>query len=172
MQEIVCFKTRVIMTEIGVLTLCFVLTFGILGFKLKDFVAKFLDNYSKKIEDDVNYSEQLKKKAIYALDQAQKEENEINSKIKDIEYEYIEKKISLEKQIKEKMEKNVEKIMLSYTSRKQNDYNELLEMTKTSIIKSILSCVDGYIQSNLDIKQMNDAELRMLKKVNFKKLFG
>ena len=160
------------MTEIGVLTLCFVLTFGILGFELKDFVAKFLDNYSKKIEDDVNYSEQLKKKAIYALDKAQKEENEINSKIKDIEYEYIEKKISLENQIKEKMNKNVEKIMLSYTSRKQNDYNELLEMTKTSIIKSILSCVDGYIQSNLDIKQMNDAELRMLKKVNFKKLFG
>ena len=141
------------MTEIGILTLCFVFTFGILGFKLKDFVAKFLDNYSKKIEDDVNYSEQLKKKAIYALDKAQKEENEINSKIKDIEYEYIEKKVS-------------------YTSRKQNDYNELLEMTKTSIIKSILSCVDGYIQSNLDIKQMNDAELRMLKKVNFKKLFG
>ena len=87
MQEIVCFKTRVIMTEIGVLTLCFVLTFGLLGYKLKGFVAKFLDNYSKKIEDDVNYSEQLKKKAIYALDKAQKEENEINSKIKDIEYE-------------------------------------------------------------------------------------
>ena len=172
MQEIVCFKTRVIMTEIGVLTLCFVLTFGILGFKLKDFVAKFLDNYSKKIEDDVNRSEQLKKQAIYELDKAQKEENEINSTVKDMECEYIEKKTLLEKQIKEKMDKSVEKIMLSHKNRMQNDYDELLEMTKTSIIKSILSCVDGYIKSNLDTKQVDSVKLRMLTKVNVKKLFG
>ena len=160
------------MTEIGVLTLCFILTFGILGFKLKDFVAKFLDNYSKKIEDDVNRSEQLKKQAIYELDKAQKEENEINSTVKDMECEYIEKKTLLEKQIKEKMDKSVEKIMLSHKNRMQNDYDELLEMTKTSIIKSILSCVDGYIKSNLDTKQVDSVKLRMLTKVNVKKLFG
>ena len=111
------------MTEIGVLTLCFVFTFGLLGYKLKGVVAKFLDNYSKKIEDDVNRSEQLKKQAIYELDKAQKEENEINSTVKDMECEYIEKKTLLEKQIKEKMDKSVEKIMLSHKNRMQNDYD-------------------------------------------------
>lgn len=160
------------MTEIGILTLCFVFTFGLLGYKLKGVVAKFLDNYSKKIEDDVNRSEQLKKQAIYELDKAQKEENEINSTVKDMECEYIEKKTLLEKQIKEKMDKSIEKIMLSHKNRMQNDYDELLEITKTSIIKSILSCVDGYIKSNLDAKQVDSVKLRMLTKVNFKKLFG
>ena len=160
------------MTEIGILTLCFVFTFGLLGYKLRGVVAKFLDNYSKKIEDDVNRSEQLKKQAIYELDKAQKEENEINSTVKDMECEYIEKKTLLEKQIKEKMDKSIEKIMLSHKNRMQNDYDELLEITKTSIIKSILSCVDGYIKSNLDAKQVDSVKLRMLTKVNFKKLFG
>ena len=160
------------MTEIGILTLCFVFTFGLLGYKLSGFVAKILDNYSKKIEDDINYSERLKKQAIYALDNVRKEENDIDSAIKDMESEYIEKQISLEKHIKEKMDKSVEKIMLSHKNKMQNDYDELLEMTKTSIITSILSCVDGYIKANLNVKQVNDAKLKMLMKVNFKKLFG
>ena len=160
------------MTETGILMLCFVFTFGLLGYKLRGFVAKFLDNYSKKIEDDINYSELLKKRAIYALDIAQKEESKINSVVKDIEYEYIEKKTLLEKQIKEKMDKSVEKIMLSHKNRMQNDYDELLEMTKTSIITSILSCVEKYIKANLNVKQINDAKLKMLTKVDFKKLFG
>ena len=89
-----------------------------------------------------------------------------------MECEYIEKKTLLEKQIKEKMDKSIEKIMLSHKNRMQNDYDELLEITKTSIIKSILSCVDGYIKSNLDAKQVDSVKLRMLTKVNFKKLFG
>lgn len=160
------------MTEIGVLALCFVFTFGLLGYKLKGIIAKFLDNYSQKIEDDVNYSEQLKKKAIYALDEVQKEENEINSTIKDMQYEYVEKMKLLEKQIKEKMDKSVEKLMLAHKNRMQNDYDELLECTKANVVKSILDCVNGYIKSNVDVKQLDGAKLKMLMKVNFKKLFG
>ena len=159
------------MTEVGVLTLCFVLTFGLLGYKLKGVIAKILDNYSRKIEDDINHSEQLKKQAVYALDEAEKEEIEIGATITDMQHEYLEKMALFEKQMKEKMDKNVEKLLISHRNRLQNDKEELLIATKDSIVKSIMFCVDEYIKTKLNNKQNDDVRLKMLTRINFKRLF-
>ena len=45
------------MTEASVLTFSFIITFGFLGYKLRYFINKILNNYIKKIEDNLNQSE-------------------------------------------------------------------------------------------------------------------
>lgn len=69
------------MTETHILIFGFVITFGLLGYKLKGLVCKVLDDYSKKIEADVNKSELIKKQSIKELDDANKNADEIKKNV-------------------------------------------------------------------------------------------
>lgn len=160
------------MNEVSVLTLCFVFTFGLLGYKLRSIVVRFLDNYSRKIEDEVNYSEQLKKKAIFALDEAQKKENEIKSTIMDMQSEYMKKMSAFEKQINERMNRDAEKLLALHKNRIQNDADEFFEDMKKKIVNSVIFCVNEYVNTRLSCEQRDEMRLKMFTKVNFKKLFG
>lgn len=160
------------MTETTILILGFVITFGLLGYKLKGLVIKSLDKYSQKIADDLHESEQLKLKAITALDEVEKKTKNIQDKVIQIQEDAEKQIVSIEKSMQKKIESNIQQILKNHQNRVLNDRQDIVNNLKNDVLETIVKNIDDYMKVNQNKADNNEALKKVLLKVDFKKLLG
>jgi F0F1-type ATP synthase membrane subunit b/b' len=160
------------MTETTVLILGFVITFGLLGYKLKGLVIKSLDKYSQKIADDLHNSEQLKLKAITALDEVERKTKNIQNTIIQIQEDAEKQIVSIEKNMQKKIENSIQQILKDNQNRILNDRQDIINGLKNDVLETIVKNINDYIKANQNSVDSNEAIKKVLLKVDFKKLIG
>ena len=160
------------MTETYVLIAGFLLTFSFLGYKLAGLVKKTLDGYSKNIEMKINNAEMLKLKAIQMFDEATNRSKTIEREIETLQ-EKTNYKIS---EIKTKFEKETDKIISNIEknnlSKIENETNEMIENVKQQITKCIEENIKTFTNDHISKEQQDNAMVKILTKVDFKKMFS
>ena len=159
------------MTEASVLTFSFIITFGFLGYKLRYFINKILNNYIKKIEDNLNQSELLKRRAIQELDEANKKEKQINDIILQKKEEYELKIKEIDDNITKKLKSKIEDLTKNQKDTIKNNISDLTSNVKINISNLIMSCIDEYLKKHYQDNNNNKHEknLEMIRKIDFKK---
>ena len=158
------------MTETTILILGFVITFGLLGYKLKGLVIKSLDKYSQKIADDLHESEQLKLKAITALDDVERKTKNIQNTIIQIQEDAEKQIVSIEKNMQKKIENNIQQILKNHQNRLLNDGQDIINSLKNDILETIAKNINDYMKANKNALDSNEAIKKVLLKIDFKKL--
>ena len=115
------------MTETTILTICFICTFGFIGYKLCKTVREVLQKYSQKIENDINESERLKMKAINLLEEATRKEKAISTEIEKRNQLTDEKMHQIKKNFDKKLDKMLENITENSNKRIEFEKNILIE---------------------------------------------
>ena len=153
--------------ETTILVLCFILTFGFIGYKIADFIKKNLDKYSSDIADKINYSEKLKFEAVRTLDDAKKQENFLNDKLIKMQDD-AEKKMQ---EIKENFKVKLQEIIEKYTS----ENAKKIELEKSNMLadfevqtKSIIEEIVRQYVSNMNEDDMQNAVTTAISNIDFK----
>ena len=162
--------------ETIVLFLCFVITFGFIGYKLAGFIKTKLDNYSRKIADEINYSEKLKFEAVKLLDDAKKQESFLDDKLikmqDDAKKKMQEIKDSFNLKLKEITEKykseNAKKIELE-TNNKLIDFEMQIKSMIEKIVMQYVSTISKddmqtaitHAMSNVDFKILSSKKTKL-----------
>ncbi len=159
------------MTETHILIFGFVVTFGLLGYKLKGMICKLLDGYSKKIESELNQSELMKKQSINELDEANKNTDEIQ-KIVLREKEEAQKKLEVIKQkIDTKTQNTIDTINKNKQIRMNSERDTITSNVKKNISILIADIVDFFVKKSSNIKSSSDVvKLKLIDKVDIRKL--
>ena len=157
------------MTETTILTICFICTFGFIGYKVCKMVSEVLQKYSQKIENDINESERLKMKAINLLEEAVKKEKAISTEIEKRNQLTDEKMHQIKKNFDKKLDKMLENITENSNKRIEFEKNILIEQFKDEVRTTISSVVKEYV-SNITEEEKDNAMVKTLLKDDFKKL--
>ena len=158
------------MTETTILTICFICTFGFIGYKVCKMVREVLKKYSQKIENDINESERLKMKAINLLEEATRKEKAISTEIEKRNQLTDEKMHQIKKKFDKKLDKMLENITENSNKRIEFEKNLLIEQFKDEVRTTISSVVKEYVINNITEEEKDNAILKTLLKVDFKKL--
>ena len=157
------------MTETTILTICFICTFGFIGYKICKLVREVLQKYSQKIENDINESERLKMKAINLLEEAVRKEKAVSTEIEKRNQLTAEKMHQIKKNFDKKLDKMLENITENSNRRIEFEKNILIEQFKDEIRTTMNSVVKEYV-NGITEEEKDDAILKTLLKVDFKKL--
>lgn len=160
------------MNETHILIFGFVITFGLLGYKLKGMVCKFLDDYSKKIESELNQSELMKKQSINELDKANKNADEIQ-KVIIREKEDAQKKLEIIRQnIDTKAQNTINTINKNKQTRMSNEIDIMTSDVKKNISILIANVVDFFVKKSSNIESSDVVKVKLMDKVDIKKLLN
>ena len=159
------------MTETSVLVLGFVITFGFLIYKLRYLIDKMLSNYIKKIEDNLNQSELLKRRAIQELDEANKKEKQINDIILQKTEEYELKIKEIDDNMTKKLKSKIEDLTKNQKETIKNSINDLTSNITIKISSLIMSCVNECLENHSQDynNSKHEKNLEMIRKIDFKK---
>ncbi|GEM_PF-6763434 len=158
-----------IISETTILWLCFLITFGFLGFKLTGLVKKTLDNYALKIDKRINDSENLKIKAINTLEKAKSDLNSLNIVIDKNNKETDLKMMQMNKKFEEKIEKMISKMTEENEKQQQYEMEIMVNDAKEQIKNIVSSVVKDLLNEEVD-KNNGTAMQKSVVKVDFKKL--
>lgn len=158
------------MTETLILTVCFLITFGFIGYKLFGIIKKTLNDYSEKIENSINESELLKQQALSALDDAMRRKKFVNNEIEENNKKFEEKLKTIKDDFNEKLLETKKKIIEDNNKKMKYEKESSIEVVKNQIIKAINDIVNDYIDNNLSKKEKEEVMQKALSEIDFKKL--
>ena len=159
-----------IISETTILWLCFLITFGFLGFKLAGLVKKMLDNYSLKIDKRINDAENLKIKAINAFEIAKSDFNALSAAMDKNNKETDIKIIEINKKFEDKIEKIIARMADENEKQKQYEQEIIVGEAKTQI-QNIISSVITKILNEATIENSKNSPMqKSIVKIDFKKL--
>lgn len=155
-------------TETTILWLCFIITFGFIGFKLTGFIKKKLDTYIAEADRRIAESEGLKIKSIKALDEIKRNIDSLGDVI-DAENARVETSTNdIKKHFAEKLDASILKIKNESEAKKEYEKQALFDEVKDELRKIITESIHE-IAGKIDKKNGNLVEKSVVK-IDFKKL--
>ena len=159
-----------IISETTILWLCFLITFGFLGFKLAGLVKKMLDNYSLKIDKRINDAENLKIKAINAFEIAKSDFNALSAVMDKNNKETDIKIIEINKKFEDKIEKIITRMADENEKQKQYEQEIIVGKAKTQMQNIISSVITKILNETAIENGKNSPMQKSIVKIDFKKL--
>lgn len=160
-----------IISETTILWLCFLITFGFLGFKLAGFVKKMLDNYILNIDKKINDSENLKIKAINTFEEAKNDLDALSVVLDKNNKETDAKIAAISKKFEDKVEKSLSKLADENEKQMQYEKKIIIDNAKTQMQNIISSLVKEILYKEEDTDENKTTIMKKsIVKVEFKKL--
>ena len=148
------------MSETAVLALCFIITFGFIAYKTFGIIKSLLNDYRRKIEDNINESERLKLKAVNELDVANRRAREIDDLINKNNNDAIKKMQDIRKELTDQLNLSMEKLINENKNKIEIEKKELMLLMQNDIKKNILSIIDKYV-ANIPVAK----KLQLIEKI-------
>ena len=157
------------MTETTILTVCFLITFGFIGYKLFNFIKQALVKYSQTIEDNINESERIKIQAINILEDAQRREMVIADELEKAMQLINQKMHNIEIDFDTKLKKTLQNLTENSDKKIDFERNCTIDTLKENLKSKIIKTIQDYMEDVPDYEKEN-ATMQAILKIDFKKL--